>query len=75
MVTGCAQWEMDLFRYFIIQYPTLLVNVLLVASYLHSVHFLYILFLFFIFIIITKQYGMPLTANKNTSQPLNFPLK
>ena len=50
MVTGCAQWEMDLFRYFVIQYPTLLVNVLLVASYLHSVQFfIYFLFIFYFY--------------------------
>ena len=53
MVTGCAQWEMDLFRYFVIQYPTLRVNVLLVASYLHSVQF----FIYFIFIYLFYNYN------------------
>ena len=46
MVTACAQWEVDLLRYLVIQYPTLLVTVLLVASYLHSVQFLYIFYIF-----------------------------
>ena len=50
MVTGCAQWEVDLLCYFVIQYPTLLVTVLLVASCLHSVQFLFIFLYIFLFL-------------------------